>query len=60
MDQIFQDEFERSIREIKLDDVEAIEDMAYRGTNVGKDSFIAVRSRFLDGIYAPDWRDNML
>ena len=42
--------------EIKLDDREAIEDMASRGTNVGKDSFVAVRSRFLDGIYVPDWR----
>jgi len=41
---------------IKLDDVEAIEDMAQRGTNVGKDSFIAVRSRFLDGFHTPDWR----
>jgi patatin-like phospholipase/acyl hydrolase len=42
--------------EIKLDDVEAIEDMAQRGANVGKDSFIAVRSRFLDGFHTPDWR----
>lgn len=42
--------------EIKLDDKEAIEDMALRGANVGQDSFIAVRSRFLDGFYAPDWR----
>ncbi|MBF0586057.1 patatin-like phospholipase family protein [Prosthecochloris sp. N3] len=41
---------------IKLDDKEAIEDMALRGNNVGKDSFIAVRSRFLDGIHVPDWR----
>lgn len=41
---------------IKLDDKEAIEDMALRGTNVGKDSFVGVRSRFLDGIYASDWR----
>lgn len=43
--------------EIKLDDVDAIEDMATRGTNLGKDSFTAVRSRFLDGIYASDWRE---
>ncbi|SDT92902.1 CBASS cGAMP-activated phospholipase [Desulfobacula phenolica] len=43
---------------IKLDDKEAIEDMAYRGANVGKDSFVAVRSRFLDGIYVPDWRED--
>lgn len=42
--------------EIKLDDTEAIEDMALRGTNVGKDSFAAVRSRFLDGIHVADWR----
>lgn len=41
---------------IKLDDTEALEDMAQRGANVGKDSFVAVRSRFLDGFYAPDWR----
>lgn len=42
--------------EIKLDNREAIEDMASRGANVGKDSFVAVRSRFLDGIHVPDWR----
>lgn len=42
--------------EIKLDDTEAIEDLALRGANVGKDSFIAVRSRFLDGFHVPDWR----
>lgn len=44
--------------EIKLDDMEAIEDMASRGTNIGKDSFVAVRSRFLDGIHVPDWRQD--
>ena len=42
--------------EIKLDDAEAMEDMALRGLNVGRDSFISVRSRFLDGFHAPDWR----
>ena len=42
--------------EIKLDDADALGDMAQRGENVGKDSFVAVRSRFLDGIHAPDWR----
>lgn len=42
--------------EIKLDDVEAVEDMAHRGAVVGKDTFAAVRSRFLDGFYVPDWR----
>jgi patatin-like phospholipase/acyl hydrolase len=47
---------QQSPSEIKLDDVEAIEDMASRGANVGKDSFMAVRSRFLDGIHVPDWR----
>jgi predicted acylesterase/phospholipase RssA len=41
---------------ILLDNVSAIEDMARRGDNVGKDSFIAVRSRFLDGFHAPEWR----
>jgi patatin-like phospholipase/acyl hydrolase len=45
--------------EIKLDDAEAINDMALRGANLGKDSFVAVRSRFLDGIHAPDWRHNL-
>ncbi len=42
--------------EIKLDNAEAIADMALRGANVGQDSFVAVRSRFLDGIHVPDWR----
>lgn len=42
--------------EIKLDDAEAIEDMAARGNEVGKDSFVAVRSRFLDGLLAPEWK----
>jgi patatin-like phospholipase/acyl hydrolase len=42
--------------QIKLDDTEAIEDMALRGSNVGQDWYIAVRSRFLDGFYPPDWR----
>lgn len=41
---------------IMLDDTDAIEDMVRRGDDVGKDSFIAVRSRFLDGFHAPDWR----
>jgi patatin-like phospholipase/acyl hydrolase len=44
---------------IKLDDVEAIEDMVTRGTNVGKDSFVAVRSRFLDGIHATEWKKHL-
>jgi predicted acylesterase/phospholipase RssA len=42
--------------EIKLDDKEAIEDLALRGANVGQDSFVLARSRFLDGIHAADWR----
>jgi uncharacterized protein len=42
--------------EIKLDDKEAIEDMALRGANVGQDSFVLVRSRFLNGLRADDWR----
>jgi hypothetical protein len=42
--------------EIKLDDTMAIDDMALRGSNVGQDSFVAARSRFLDGFRAPDWR----
>jgi patatin-like phospholipase/acyl hydrolase len=41
---------------INLDDTEAINDMALRGENVGKDSFSSVRSRFLDGFHAADWR----
>lgn len=42
--------------EIKLDDAEAIEEMAARGNEVGKDTFAAVRSRFLDGLLAPAWQ----
>lgn len=45
--------------EIKLDDREAIEDMAERGANVGKNTFPSVRSRFLDGFHAPDWRTDI-
>ena len=43
--------------EIKLDDTEALEDMTQRGANIGQDSFVAVRSRFLDGFHATDWRE---
>ena len=42
--------------EIKLDDTDALNDMIERGSNVAKDTFVAVRSRFLDGFYAADWR----
>ena len=45
--------------EIKLNDKSEIDNMALRGANVGKDSFISVRSRFLDGNYAPDWRNDL-
>ena len=38
--------------EIKLDNTAAIEDMVLRGADVAKDSFVAVRSRFLDGFHA--------
>jgi patatin-like phospholipase/acyl hydrolase len=41
---------------IELDNTSAIEDMTLRGANVGQDSFPAVRSRFLDGFHAADWR----
>jgi patatin-like phospholipase/acyl hydrolase len=41
---------------IKLDDTEAMKDMALRGSNVGQDTFSIVRSRFLDGLHPPDWR----
>jgi patatin-like phospholipase/acyl hydrolase len=46
--------------EISLDDADSrvIEDMAGRGLNVGQDHFISVRSRFIDGFHAPDWREN--
>lgn len=42
--------------EIKLDDVEAINDLAERGNEIGKDTFIQVRSRFLDGSHANPWQ----
>jgi uncharacterized protein len=41
---------------IELDDTDALNDMIERGSNVAKDTFVAVRSRFLDGFYAADWR----
>lgn len=41
---------------IPLDQVTAIKEMARRGDDVGQDSFIDVRSRFLDGFHAADWR----
>lgn len=42
--------------EIGLDNVEAIESMIQRGTEVGANTFASVRSRFLDGYHATDWR----
>jgi patatin-like phospholipase/acyl hydrolase len=42
--------------EIKLDDAEAIDEMAAKGNEAGKDSFASVRSRFLDGMHAPNWK----
>jgi patatin-like phospholipase/acyl hydrolase len=42
--------------EISLDDVSAIGAMALRGANLGENSFLTVRSRFLDGFHVPDWR----
>ncbi|WP_345973007.1 CBASS cGAMP-activated phospholipase [Sulfurimonas diazotrophicus] len=42
--------------EIKLDDAEAIAELTSRGNDIGKDSFVAVRSRFFDGTHVPDWR----
>lgn len=43
-------------RPIDLDDVRAIDELERRGAAVGQDTFAAVRSRFLDGFHAPDWR----
>ena len=51
---------QRTPSEIKLDDIEAIDDLALRGADVGKDSFLTVRSRFLDGSHALDWRQDPL
>jgi len=42
--------------EINLGDASAIDQMALRGAQLGQDWFPAVRSRFLDGLHAPDWR----
>ncbi len=41
---------------VEMDDKRVIEDMARRGADAGQDSFPLVRSRFLDGFHAPDWR----
>lgn len=41
--------------EIKLDDTEAIQDMAERGNETGKKHFAEVRSRFFDGQHVEPW-----
>lgn len=41
--------------EIKLDDQEAIQEMAARGNEAGKEHFAEVRSRFFDGQHADAW-----
>jgi len=41
---------------IALDDTSALTQLCQRGSNLGMDTFAAVRSRFLDGFFAPDWR----
>lgn len=41
--------------EIKLDDTEAIQEMAARGNEAGKEHFAEVRSRFFDGQHADNW-----
>jgi predicted acylesterase/phospholipase RssA len=41
--------------EIKLDDTQAIQDMAARGNEAAKEHFAEVRSRFFDGQHAEDW-----
>ena len=41
--------------EIKLDDREAIQEMAARGNEAGKEHFAEVRSRFFDGRHADEW-----
>ncbi|NWL48705.1 Patatin [Pseudomonas hunanensis] len=41
--------------EIKLDDTEAIQEMAERGNEAGKEHFAEVRSRFFDGQHADAW-----
>lgn len=48
---------QQSSEEIKLDDVSSIEEMAQRGNSLAVDTFAEVRSRFLDGNLADDWRE---
>ncbi|WP_207816400.1 CBASS cGAMP-activated phospholipase [Pseudomonas sp. 50_B] len=42
--------------EIKMDDAEAIQDMAQRGNEAGKEHFAEVRSRFFDGQHVDVWK----
>ncbi|HHQ6578664.1 TPA: CBASS cGAMP-activated phospholipase [Serratia fonticola] len=49
---------QQSSVEIKLDDASAIDEMAQRGNNLAADVFAEVRSRFLDGNFADDWRNS--
>ncbi|MEB3734005.1 hypothetical protein ULF88_07430 [Halopseudomonas pachastrellae] len=41
--------------EIKMDDAEAIQEMAQRGNEAGKEHFAEVRSRFFDGQHVDMW-----
>jgi uncharacterized protein len=41
--------------EIKMDDAEAIQDMAQRGNEAAKEHFAEVRSRFFDGQHVDPW-----
>lgn len=41
--------------EIKMDDAEAIQEMAQRGNEAGKEHFAEVRSRFFDGQHVDAW-----
>ena len=41
--------------EIKMDDAEAIQEMAQRGNEAGKEHFAEVRSRFFDGQHVDVW-----
>lgn len=45
---------QQTSKEIRLDETEALKDMVQREVKVGKDSFIAVWSQFLDGFHALD------
>lgn len=47
----------RTPKEIDLDDLSAVEALVKLGAEAGQESFIQARSRFLDGFYAPSWRD---